>query len=99
MNKRIGRAPPQWVYDFLDLKFKGEYVSRDEIAARLNISVDTLRKKISRLSKQPTVYDIKLNSGQTGGAYDIDEIREIFLQHIKDWDDPDYLIPKRFQKF
>lgn len=88
MNKKIGRAPPDWVYKLLDLKFQDEFVSRDEIAQKLDISIDTFRKKISRLEKKPFEFEYTLQSGQKTVAYDKDELREIFLEHVKDWDDP-----------
>jgi biotin operon repressor len=89
MNKKTGRAPPDWVYKLLDLKFKDEFVSREEIAKLLNISIDTFRKKISRLETKPFEFEYTLHSGQKTVAYDKDELREIFLEHVKDWDDKD----------
>lgn len=85
---KIGRAPPEWVYKFLDLKFDGEFVSREELAQKLDISIDTLRKKISRLNRKPFEYEFRKNSGQKTVAYDKDELREVFLEHVKEWDDP-----------
>lgn len=86
MCKRIGRAPSDWVYKFLDLRFESEYVSRSEICERLGISVDTLRKKVKRLDSNIFEYEITLNSGQKSVAYDVDHLRELFLSHIQDWD-------------
>lgn len=90
MNKKIGRAPPDWTYTFLDLDFGEQFVSRDRIADALGISIDTFRKKLSRLQKQPRCYLFRLPSGQKTFKYEIKEIRAIIMEHVKDWHDKDY---------